>query len=353
MYSLSDYDYDLPEENIAQVPEKKRDQSKLLFLDRKTGAMSHHRFYDLQDFLIPGDVLVINNTEVIPGRLPGRKDTGGKVEVLILDYADGVKKKVKSGEFFCSCLIKASKGPKKGSRLHFDYGLTAEILDVDEGVYSVKFTCDGDFETLLSRVGKVPLPPYIKRNLNSAGHEDKETYQTIYASEKGAIAAPTAGLHFTPGLMDGLKEKGITIATITLHVSYGTFIPVRVDDIRDHQIHTEYYVISRGTADIVNQARSKGGRVVAVGTTSVRTLEYASDDEGFLSPGSGNCDLFIYPGYAFKIVDAVITNFHLPKSTLLMLVSAFAGRDRILNAYGEAINKGYRFYSYGDAMVMS
>ncbi len=352
MYSLIDYNYHLPDELIAQKPAEKRDASKLLFLRRETGRMSHHFFYEICDLLLPSDILVINNTEVIPGRLFGNKATGGKVELLILDYAGGTVKKEDSGEFVCECLIKASKRPKPGALLIFDRGLKAEVVDNKNGYFNVKFLYGGDFETLLYRIGNVPLPPYIKRNGKDSTCDDKRSYQTVYAREKGAIAAPTAGLHFSERLIEKTKVRGVKTAEITLHVGYGTFLPVRETDIRDHKIHSEQFHISKKSAELINTAKEQGSRIVAVGTTCVRTLEYASDKNGYVASGSGNCDLFIYPGYRFKIIDAMITNFHLPQSTLLMLISAFAGRENALCAYREAIKRRYRFYSYGDAMVI-
>jgi len=349
MFSLNDYNYDLPEKLIAQKPVKERDRSKLLFLNRKTGALSHHKFSEIYKFLLPGDILVINNTEVIPGRLLGRKETGGKAEVLILDYAGG---KAGSGKFTSDCLINASKRTKTGTFIFFDNSLKAEVTGFFDGVYSLKFYCSGDFESLLYKMGKIPLPPYIKRNENDSPCNDKTAYQTVYAREKGAIAAPTAGLHFTKELIEKLKSKGVKIATITLHVGYGTFLPVRSSDIRDHRMHSERYFIPESTAAIISRAKKEGRRIVAVGTTCVRTLEFTSDKNGTVGSGNGTCNLFIYPGYKFKVVDAMITNFHLPESTLLMLVSAFAGRENVLGAYKEAIKNKYRFYSYGDAMLI-
>jgi len=349
MFSLNDYDYNLPEKLIAQKPVKKRDRSKLLFLNRKTGELSHHEFSGIYKFLLPGDILVLNNTEVIPGRLLGRKETGGKAEVLILDYAGG---KTDSGNFTSECLINASKHTKTGSFIFFDNGLRAEVTGFFDGVYSLKFYYSGDFESLLYKMGKIPLPPYIKRNEKDSPGNDKTAYQTVYACEKGAIAAPTAGLHFTKELIEKLKSKGVEIAAITLHVGYGTFLPVRASDIREHRMHSERFFIPESTTDIINRARKEGRRIIAVGTTCVRTLEFASDKNGTVSSGNGTCNLFIYPGYKFKVVDAMITNFHLPKSTLLMLVSAFTGRENVLNAYKEAIKNKYRFYSYGDAMLI-
>ena len=350
MYSLIDYSYDLPEEFIAQKPADKRDMSRLLFLSRRTGEVSHHLFYELCDFLLPSDVLVINNTEVIPGRLFGRKSTGGKVEALILNYAESYKKG-NNKEFVFDCLLKISKRPKPGTSFVFDQGLKAEVINSRDGIHTLRFFYDGDFESLLYRIGNMPLPPYIKRN-NGVSTCDDESYQTVYARQKGAIAAPTAGLHFSKKLLEKIKSMGVNIVEITLHVGYGTFLPVRVPDIRDHKIHSEQYSISKNGAAVINHAKANGGRIVAVGTTCVRSLEFASDNNGNISYGSGNCDLFIYPGYRFKVVDAMITNFHLPKSTLLMLVSAFSGRKNILAAYNEAIEERYRFYSYGDAMVI-
>lgn len=346
MYSLSAYDYHLPEELIAQKPLAQRDFSRLLMLNRQTGELSHREFSRLPDLLSPMDLLVVNNTEVIPGRLHGRKDTGGKVEVLILDYA-GAKKG--QGEFISNCLIKASKTSKPGTLLHFSDRLKAEVLDGQEGIYTLKFLYQGRFQDLLYQIGRVPLPPYIKRTQDD---NDQLSYQTVYASAKGAVAAPTAGFHFTEKLIKRIKSKGARIVSVTLHIGYGTFLPVRVSDIRDHCMHSERFTIPEVTADAINRAKAEGKRVVAVGTTSVRALEFASDANGKLAQDRGSCDLFIYPGYKFKVVDAMITNFHLPKSTLLMLVSAFAGRESILHAYEEAIKKRYRFYSYGDAMFI-
>ena len=352
MYALDDYDYELPEERIAQNPCQQRDRSLLLHLNRSSGNIAHRIFCDLPDLMRSGDVLVVNNTEVIPGRLLGRKDTGGKAEVLILTYADGQASRKTAGEFECKCLIKSSKKPRTGSMIFFDRGLRAEVLSPSGDCYEVKFTCENDFDQVLYQVGKTPLPPYIRRESGTGFCEDHTAYQTIYASEKGAIAAPTAGFHFSADLMTQLQAMGIAVVPVTLHVGYGTFIPVRVSDIRDHRMHSETYTISRQSAEIINDARAGGARIVAVGTTSVRTLEFSASENGRVMAGAGPCNLFIYPGYRFKVVDAMITNFHLPKSTLLMLVAAFTGRDFILNAYQAAIQTGYRFYSYGDAMLI-
>jgi S-adenosylmethionine:tRNA ribosyltransferase-isomerase len=350
VYSLSDYNYHLPEERIAQKPSDRRDRSKLLRLNRETGSISHHTFFDIAELLSPSDVLIINNTQVIPGRLIGKKATGGRAEVLILDYEQG---KASRGEQICRCLVKASKRPGNGARLFFDQGLEAEIMGFQDGIHTVKFLCPGRFEDALYRIGKMPLPPYIRReNGTDAPCDDAAAYQTVYASQKGAIAAPTAGLHFSEALLDRIRDKGIAVAAITLHVGYGTFLPVRVSDIREHRMHSERYFIPESSANLINQAKAAGRRVIATGTTCVRTLEYSADNAGNIRAGSGTCDLFIYPGYAFKITDGMITNFHLPESTLLMLVSAFAGRENIFGAYQEAIRNKYRFYSYGDAMLI-
>jgi len=343
MYHLDDYDYVLPDRLIAQQPLTQRDHSRLLHLDRSGDRLSHRIFSDLPELLNPADIMVLNNTKVIPGRLLGRKLSGGRVEALILDYAQGVRSRI------FHCLLKASKRPKPGSRLIFGNELEAEVLSDQDNVARLQFRASDDIDQLIEAQGHVPLPPYIRR---PDTRDDRQTYQTVYAVDKGAIAAPTAGLHFTPSLLDRLTQKGVQIAFLTLHVGYGTFLPVRVDDIRDHQMHAEAFTLPAETATQVNRVREQGGRVVAVGTTCVRTLEYCSDPRGRLTSQSGWCDLFIYPGYEFRVVDAMITNFHLPKSTLMMLVSAFAGRARILDAYAEAVKEEYRFYSYGDAMLI-
>jgi len=349
MFLLNDYNYELPDDLIAQKPVDQRDHSNLLFLDKETGKLSHHKFYEIYDLLSPTDLLVLNDTQVIPARLLGKKDTGGKAEVFILDYP-GDRKNAAGDELTLRCLIKTSKRPKNGTPLIFGQGLQARVVDCEEGIYTVKFICKDNFESLLDSIGHVPLPPYIKRN---DCENDRTSYQTVYASQKGAVAAPTAGLHFSKKLLKKIAEKRVDIVSVTLHVGYGTFLPVRVSDIREHKIHSEWYSISEHTADAINRVKTKGRRIIAVGTTCVRALEYASDDRGNVLHGCGNCDLFIYPGYRFKVVDAMITNFHLPKSTLLMLVSAFAGRENILNAYRTAIDKKYRLFSYGDSMFIS
>jgi S-adenosylmethionine:tRNA ribosyltransferase-isomerase len=353
VFALKDYTYSLPADLIAQKPKAERDRSNLLILDRSSGRLAHTVFKELSNLLTPEDVLVVNNTAVIPARLHGRKESGGKVEVLISDYPGGCEAGTDGGEFVCRCLVKAAKRPKPGMRIDFDQGLRGEILESCNGTHTIKFHFQDDFESLLDRIGEVPLPPYIKRDCrNKFCCDDRRAYQTVYAAEKGAVAAPTAGLHFSEELLEKLCSRGVAVIAITLHVGYGTFLPVRVSDIRKHSMHSERFFITRTAADAVNSARTAGKRVVAVGTTCVRALEFASDDNGKVLPGGGNCDLFIFPGYRFKAVDAMITNFHLPQSTLLMLVSAFAGREKVFEAYREAIKRKYRFYSYGDAMLI-
>ncbi len=350
MNSIENYDYDLPDGLIAQEPAGQRDCSNLLLLNRKTGDTNHHRFNQIVDLLLPSDILVVNNTRVIPGRLYGAKDTGGKVELLILDYSTPTSRDKTDPTY--TCLVKSSKRSKPGATLYFKKGVTGKIISCNKELYRVKFSSPKNFETILYQIGETALPPYVKREGKNSVTNDRESYQTVYASSHGAIAAPTAGLHFTDSLLDRIKIKGIQIVEITLHVGYGTFIPVRVSDIREHKMHSERYQVSDFAAETINAAKTKGNRVITVGTTSVRTLEYLSKDNPSIPPGKGTNDLFIYPGYKFKIVDGIITNFHLPKSTLLMLVSAFAGRKNILQAYETAIKHRYRFYSYGDAMFI-
>lgn len=344
MFSITDYDYHLPHRLIAQKPLHRRDRSRLLCLDRVSGGREHRHFSDLVELLNSGDLLVLNNTKVINGRLLGRKESGGKVEVLILDYAQGARR----NRF--ECLVRASKGPKPGVRLFFDRGLEAEVVEAHNATCHIAFRGAITLDRALEEIGHVPLPPYIAR---PDGPQDRTTYQTVYAEKKGAIAAPTAGLHMTRHLIRRLHQKGVETAFITLHVGYGTFVPVRVADIRRHQMHAEWFCLDAPAADAVHRAKARGGRVVAVGTTSVRTLEFCAGKGGTVTPQSGMCNLFIYPGYDFKAVDAMVTNFHLPQSTLLMLVSAFAGREKILAAYAEAVDREYRFFSYGDAMFIS
>jgi len=353
MYSLADYSYTLPEELIAQVPASARDQSRLMVLERKAQRTSHHIFEDIVHLLAPGDLLAINNTRVVPARLVGTKETGGRVEALLLSYPEhrGAEHKDK---LTCECLVKSSKRPRTGSRFYFDGGLEASVLDGRNGVYRLEFRLDGDFDAVIDQTGLIPLPPYVKRDETTPPPcDDRKRYQTVYAAKKGAVAAPTAGLHFTRGLLNELSAMGVEIVSITLHVGYGTFLPVRAADIREHEIHTEAYEITEGAAGAINRARDEERRIVAVGTTTVRVLEFAADTKGRVQAGSGDCDLFIYPGFKFNVIDALLTNFHLPGSTLLMLVTAFAGRDFVKGAYEEAIRRRYRFYSYGDAMLIT
>ena len=350
MYSLTDYDYHLPEELIAQKPVTYRDQSRLLVLQRSSDRITHGRFSDLIELLNPGEVLVLNDTEVVPGRLIGRKSTGGKVEVLILDYSDN---RAKQNRYTCRCLLKSSKPAKPGCEIDFDQRLKAEVTAGRDGLYTLEFICQGRFEDHLYTLGQVPLPPYIKRDADTDERDaDRQRYQTVYAAHKGAVAAPTAGLHFTDQLLEALQDKKIEVVRLTLHVGYGTFSPVRVADIRQHRMHVERFTIPEASAKRINDAKSDGRRIIAVGTTCVRTLEFAAESNRRVTAGSGECDLFIYPGFQFKVIDAMITNFHLPQSTLMMLVSAFVGREKILGAYRQAIKNRYRFYSYGDAMLI-
>ncbi|WP_024335554.1 tRNA preQ1(34) S-adenosylmethionine ribosyltransferase-isomerase QueA [Desulfotignum balticum] len=353
MFDLSDYAYDLPEDLIAQKPCDIRSDSRLLHIHRNTHAVSHRRFADLPGLLQPGDLLVVNDTRVIPARLFGKKNTGGRVEVLIIDYAQGMQHLERTGSFQCNCLVRASKMPKTGSVLYFTDQMTGQVMSVRDGICEILFSGGKQFVAYLKSAGSLPLPPYIRRDPETSPvPEDRENYQTVYARNDGAVAAPTAGLHFTDSLMDQLIQKKIDMVHLTLHVGYGTFVPVRVKDIREHQIHSEYYSLSPAAAQKINEAKDQGRRVVAVGTTSVRTLEFTADDQGRVASGTGMCDLYIYPGFRFRCVDAVITNFHLPRSTLLMLVSAFYDRQRMLDAYAAAVAEKYRFFSYGDAMLI-
>ena len=350
MFELDDYRYELPPGLIAQRPLPRRDGSRLMVVERPTGALAHRKFDQLPELLQDGDILVINDTAVIPARLLGSKETGGRVEVLLIDYAERSRPAGRPESLVCDCLVKAAKRPRPGARLTFDGGLRGTVLAVLNDRVRIEFEARDDFESVLRRIGRVPLPPYIRGGADDA--RDRHTYQTVYAAAEGAVAAPTAGLHFTAGLLDKLRQKGVEVLPLTLHIGYGTFAPVRSGDIRRHRMHSEPVTITERTAAAVNAGRDAGRRIVAVGTTSVRSLEYAADGSGSVQPVQGSCDLFIYPGYRFKVVDAMITNFHLPASTLLMLVAAFAGRESILKAYGEAVRRRYRFYSYGDAMLI-
>ena len=337
----SDFYFELPQELIAQDPLEERTSSRLLVLDKRTGAVSHHVFREIGDFLGPGDCLVLNDTRVIPARLLGeREGTGAHVELLLL-------KRI-SGDVW-ETLVRPGKKCRPGTRLTFGGGLLkAEILDtVEEGNRLVRFDYEGIFEEVLDRLGEMPLPPYITHKL-----QDRNRYQTVYARHEGSAAAPTAGLHFTKELLARLEEKGVRLAYVTLHVGLGTFRPVKEENVLEHHMHTEHYQVSRETADLINGTKARGGRIVCVGTTSCRTLESAADDQGVVHPGSGDTDIFIYPGYRFRVLDALITNFHLPESTLIMLVSALAGREHVLAAYEEAVRERYRFFSFGDAMLV-
>ncbi len=340
--NTKDFYYDLPPELIAQTPLKERSASRLLVLDKETGAIRHKHFYDIYDMLRPGDCLVMNNTRVIPARLYGVKEgTGGKIEFLLLKRLD-----MDTWEI----ILKPGRKARTGSRFVFGDGLLrAEVLKVcEDGNRIVRFAYDGIWEEVLDRLGEMPLPPYIKEKL-----EDRERYQTVYSKIEGSAAAPTAGLHFTTELLERLRNKGVLTAYLTLHVGLGTFRPVSVENVEEHKMHSEYYEISAEAAQTINSARAAGGRIIAVGTTSVRTMETAADTDGTLREQSGNTDIFIYPGYRFKAVDGLITNFHLPESTLLMLVSALAGKEHIFRAYEEAVKEKYRFFSFGDAMFIT
>ncbi len=338
----SDFYYDLPAELIAQDPLEDRASSRLLCLDRATGRWEHHVFREILDFLNPGDCLVINNTKVIPARLYGvREETGAKIEVLLLKRRE---------ERVWETLVKPGKKARPGTKLTFGGGLlTGEVTDVvEEGNRLIRFSYEGIFEEILDKLGQMPLPPYITHEL-----KDKNRYQTVYAEHDGSAAAPTAGLHFTPELLEQIRGKGVRIAHVTLHVGLGTFRPVKVENVAEHHMHSEFYFIEEDQAELINRTKAEGGRVIAVGTTSCRTLESAAGEDGVLKASSGWTDIFIYPGYRFKIMDGLITNFHLPESTLLMLVSAFAGKEHVMAAYEEAVRERYRFFSFGDAMFIA
>lgn len=338
---VNDFNFYLPEELIAQHPLEKRDESRLMVVDKKTGNIEHKVFKDIVDCIDQGDCLVLNNTRVLPARLIGAKESsGGKMEFLLLRRID---------KNTWETLVKPGKRAQVGAKFVFGSGeLKAEVKELgQEGNRIVSFEFDGIFEEVLDRLGQMPLPPYIKEQL-----DDKERYQTVYSKEVGSAAAPTAGLHFTEELLEKIKKKGVNIAFVTLHVGLGTFRPVKAENIEEHKMHSEYYVMTKETADIINETKRKGKRVIAVGTTSNRTLETIADDNGLVREQTGWTDIFIYPGYRFKVVDALITNFHLPESTLIMLVSAFSNRDIIMNAYNEAVNNKYRFFSFGDAMFL-
>ncbi|WP_346871018.1 tRNA preQ1(34) S-adenosylmethionine ribosyltransferase-isomerase QueA [Clostridium sp. UBA5119] len=338
---VKDFYFDLPKELIAQHPLEKRDESRLMVLNKKSGEVEHKVFKDIIEYLNPGDCLVLNDTRVMPARLYGAKEgSGGKMEFLLLNRHE---------DDIWETLVKPGKRGKVGAKFVFGNGeLKAEVVDVlDNGNRKVKFYYDGIFEEVLDRLGEMPLPPYIEEKL-----EDRERYQTVYSKEVGSAAAPTAGLHFTDELLQAIKKKGIDIAFVTLHVGLGTFRPVKAEDVQDHEMHSEYYILDKENAGIINNAKKSGKRVIAVGTTSNRTLESIANEEGQVKEQSGYTSIFIYPGYKFKIVDAIITNFHLPESTLIMLISAFSTREIVMNAYKIAVENKYRFFSFGDAMFI-
>ena len=337
----SDFYFDLPEELIAQDPLEDRSGSRLLMLDKETGETRHRVFHDIVNYLAPGDCLVLNNTKVIPARLLGvKEDTGAAIEVLLLKRRD---------KDVWETLVRPGKKCRPGAKFVFGDGLLkAEVLEVvEEGNRLIRFTYDGIFEEVLDKLGEMPLPPYITHKL-----QDKNRYQTVYAKYEGSAAAPTAGLHFTKELLQQIEEKGVKLAYVTLHVGLGTFRPVKEDDILDHHMHSEYYQVTEEAARMINDTKKSGGRVICVGTTSCRTVESASDEAGIVHAGCDNTEIFIYPGYRFKVLDCLITNFHLPESTLVMLVSALAGREHVLAAYEEAVKERYRFFSFGDAMLI-
>jgi len=338
---VSDFGYELPEELIAQHPYDKRDEARLMVLDKETQTIEHKVFKDIYDYFEPGDCLVINNTKVIPARLLGKKDTGAKVEILLL-------KRIENDIW--EVMVRPGNKLKPGAKAIFGDGLlTGEILEVlDGGNRKVKFYYDGIFNEILDQIGLMPLPPYITK----ADKKDNEKYQTVYAKYEGSAAAPTAGLHFTEELLEKLKQKGVVIANVTLHVGIGTFRPVKVENVEDHEMHSEHYYIKEEDAEKINKAKREGHRIIACGTTSCRTLESIADENGFVKACEGDTNIFIYPGYKFKCLDWLITNFHLPESTLIMLVSSLAGKDFIMKAYKEAVDKKYKFFSFGDAMLI-
>ena len=337
----SDFNYELPKELIAQTPLEKRDTSRLMTLDRKTGAWEHHHFYELPDFLYPGDCLILNDSRVLPARLLGQRlPGGGACEGLLL---------IDRGEKTWECLVRPGRHMRQGSKLSFGNGeLTAEVTEVlPDGNRLVRFDYDGIFLEVLERLGKMPLPPYIKEELR-----DRERYQTVYSKVPGSAAAPTAGLHFTPELLERIQEKGIGIGYVTLHVGLGTFRPVKEEEITEHEMHSEFCILPPETARLINETKASGHRCICVGTTSCRTLESWAAEDGHMEPKAGWTNIYIYPGYRFKVMDGLVTNFHLPESTLIMLVSAFAGREHVLAAYEEAVREKYRFFSFGDAMFL-
>ena len=337
----SDFNYELPKELIAQTPLEKRDTSRLMTLDRKTGAWEHHHFYELPDFLEPGDCLILNDSRVLPARLLGQRlPGGGACEVLLL---------IDRGEKTWECLVRPGRHMREGTKLSFGNGeLTAEVTEVlSDGNRLVRFDYEGIFLEVLERLGKMPLPPYIKEEL-----QDQERYQTVYSKVPGSAAAPTAGLHFTPELLETIRQKGVNIGYVTLHVGLGTFRPVKEEEITEHEMHSEFCILPPETARLINETKAGGRRCICVGTTSCRTLESWAAEDGRMEPKAGWTSIYIYPGYRFKVMDGLVTNFHLPESTLIMLVSAFAGREHVLAAYEEAVREKYRFFSFGDAMFL-
>ena len=338
--NVSDFYYDLPEELIAQTPIEKRDESRLMVLNRANQTIEHKKFKDIIDYLEPGDCLVRNNTKVIPARLYGKKATGAKIEFLLLNRIEGD---------IWECIVRPGHKLKPGTEVEFGDGiLKAKVLDVMEGgTRKVEFKYEGIFNEILDKIGLMPLPPYIHESL-----KDNDRYQTVYAKYEGSAAAPTAGLHFTPELFEKIKAKGIDVANVTLHVGIGTFRPVKVENVEEHHMHSEHFYIKQEDADKINNAKKNGKRVIAVGTTSCRVLETIADENGMVKPTEGDTQIFIYPGYKYKCLDGLVTNFHLPESTLIMLVSALAGRDYIMKAYNEAVKERYRFFSFGDAMLI-
>jgi len=343
-----EFQYDLPAHLIAQHPSTNRDRSRLMVVDRQSGQITHRLFFEIVHELLPGDALLVNNTRVIKAKLVGQKKTGGKAEVLLTKCLQLISR----NEEIWRCLVRSSKRPHPGTVFCFHQDLIGEALSVSEGFCTIRFRSEEDFRKILERVGRVPLPPYIRRRDGPDLQEDGQRYQTVFAEQDGAIAAPTAGLHFTSSLMSEIQRAGVSIISLTLHIGVGTFLPVRADRIEEHQMHEETFVIPTETAETVNRVKREGGRIIAVGTSTTRALESAVDAGGRVVPGQGQTGLFIYPPFRFRVVDVLVTNFHLPGSTLVMLASAFAGRDLIFKAYEEGIDRGYRFYSYGDAMMI-
>lgn len=340
---VKDFDYHLPADLIARFPAAERDTSRLMLLNRRAGTVVDDQFSNIGASLQSGDLLVLNDTRVIPARIFGNKPTGGKVEIFLV-------RREATAEECWTCLMRSSKGVHEGQVITLAAGMSARVTGRDSAEsWRIEFSGAEPFAAWLDREGQMPLPPYLQR---PADDRDKERYQTVFARSAGAVAAPTAGLHFTRGLLAELNDKGVATVCVTLHTGLGTFQPVRVERVQDHRIHTEFYRISEATAEAIRATKERGGRIVAVGTTSARTLEYAADVSGHVQAGEGEADIFIYPGYRFKVVDALLTNFHLPESTLIMLVAAFAGKDFVFDAYREAVRRGYRFYSYGDAMLI-